>query len=175
MEEGEEGHKASVLERNLGGYCQGVGGRIDSPGGTETPGVEGHPRGDETSIVTSKGNGVTGGGQVGVGRRRKISSHPGDQGCRDSARTKHGHRRSRAISAAAPIVGQDRERERKRRQGRGTGCKHMNGGHRWHRCFQSQSWHKPRVHHTGVGGVDGGSSRCGSPREQGRPQGDRYI
>ena len=55
MEYGEEVHKVSEMELNLGADFQGVGVGIKSLGGTKTPGVEGETREDETSEVTPKG------------------------------------------------------------------------------------------------------------------------
>ena len=49
------------MEKILNGDRQGVGGVINLPGGIKTPGVEGLPRGDETSGATPKGDGVLGG------------------------------------------------------------------------------------------------------------------
>ena len=50
----EGGYEASELAENLGGNHQGVGGRVKSPQGIDTPGVEELPRGDETSGVTPR-------------------------------------------------------------------------------------------------------------------------
>ena len=63
-----EGPKAFGIAENPRGDCQGVGGKVESPRGTNTPGVEELPQGDETSRVTPKGNIVPeaeGQGQVG--------------------------------------------------------------------------------------------------------------
>ena len=46
--------------RKSRGDCQGVGGGVDSPKGTDTPGVEELPWGDETSGVSPEGDGVLG-------------------------------------------------------------------------------------------------------------------
>ena len=50
----------SRVAENPGGYCQGVGGGVQLPGGINTPGVEELPVGDENSGVTPKGDRVPG-------------------------------------------------------------------------------------------------------------------
>ena len=67
---GEGGCKASGVAKNPRGNCQGVGGGVESPRGTDNPGVEELPRGDKTSGVTPEGNrvpGADGRGQGGDG------------------------------------------------------------------------------------------------------------
>ena len=49
------------MKQVMGGYCQVSVREIKFPGGDETPGVEGLPKGDKTSEVTPKGNRVPGG------------------------------------------------------------------------------------------------------------------
>ena len=58
--EEEGGSKASRVVENPRGYRQGVGGGVESPQGTDTPGVADFPRGDETPGVTTAGEGVPG-------------------------------------------------------------------------------------------------------------------
>ena len=60
-------HEASGVAENPRGDCQGVGGGVESPSGTNTPGVEELPRGDKSSGVTLEGNGVTGSDRQGRG------------------------------------------------------------------------------------------------------------
>ena len=67
MDGGEGVHEVSGVALNPGGDCQGVGGAIELPRGTKTPGVERFPRGGETSIVTPEGYGVPGGDGRGWG------------------------------------------------------------------------------------------------------------
>ena len=67
---GEGGCKASGVAENPWGDRQGVGGGVESPRGTDNPGVEELPRGDKTSGVTPEGDvvpGADGRGQGGDG------------------------------------------------------------------------------------------------------------
>ena len=58
---GSEGDRnVTGVEENPGADCQGVGGGVDLPRGTETTGVEELPRGDKTFRVTPKGDIVPG-------------------------------------------------------------------------------------------------------------------
>ena len=55
----EGGPEASGVAENPGVDRQGVAGGVELPRGTKIPGVEELPRGDETSVVTFEGDGVT--------------------------------------------------------------------------------------------------------------------
>ena len=46
------------MAKKPGGDCQGVGGGVESPMVTNTPGVEELPQREETYIVTFEGDGV---------------------------------------------------------------------------------------------------------------------
>ena len=48
------------MAENSGEDCQEVGGGVELTRGTNTPGVEELPRGEETSGLTLEGDGVTG-------------------------------------------------------------------------------------------------------------------
>ena len=53
----EGGREASGVAENPQGYRQGVGGGVDLPQATDTPGVAELPQGDETPVVTTAGEG----------------------------------------------------------------------------------------------------------------------
>ena len=53
VEDEEGGRKAFGVEENPQGSCQGLGGGVESPQGTDTPVVADLPRGDETPRVTT--------------------------------------------------------------------------------------------------------------------------
>ena len=57
---GKESPEASGVEENSWGDCQGVGGGLDLPRGTNTPRVEELPRGGKISRVTLEADGVLG-------------------------------------------------------------------------------------------------------------------
>ena len=54
------GHKAYGVVGNLGGNRQAVGGGVESPQGTDTPGVDALTQEDGTSRVATEGDKVTG-------------------------------------------------------------------------------------------------------------------
>ena len=63
----EGGREASGVAENPRGYCQGVGGGVESPQGIDTPGVAEFTRGDETPRATTAGEGVPGEDGRGMG------------------------------------------------------------------------------------------------------------
>ena len=139
-----------------------MGGGIELPGGTETPGVEGLPQGDETSVVTPKGDGVPGGVETGRGgeppppqppRRLQV---PGLSRAKQLRSVDQGRRRSRV----------------NRRKGSRKAGKQESSGCRQHLWCQAQERHDLQVRLTGANRDDGGSNRRGDPVEWRRTCGD---
>ena len=78
--------KASGVAENSGGDCQGVGGGVKSPRGTDTPGVEELLWGDKTSGVIPEGDGVTGTGRQERGGDRNSPATRGTEGSTNTSR-----------------------------------------------------------------------------------------
>ena len=104
MRDIEGGPEASRVAENSGGDCQGLGGGVEFPRGTDTPRLEEFPRGDSTSGVTLKGNGVPGADRRGQGGDGKS---PATQDTEVSGNTR---RREEMASRQEPVAPQSPQR-----------------------------------------------------------------
>ena len=81
----ERGPKASIVAENPGKECQGVLGRVESPRGVDTPGMEELPQGYETSGVNPEGDVVPGANGQGQGGDENSSAYRDTEARRDTS------------------------------------------------------------------------------------------
>ena len=142
------GREASGVAENPWGYRQGVGGRVELPQGTDTPGVAELPRWDKTPGVTTKGEGEPredGWGRVGD---EKKPHHPSNRGARSRRRQQQADGRTKDGAAAAPIAGHGGRQQKRWDPDKAY---HRHG----RRQAQSRRASAPQVRLTGTNGEGG--------------------
>ena len=118
------GRKASGVAENPQGSRQGVGGGVESPQGTNTPGVTELPRGGETPGVTTAGEGAPREDGRGRGGYKTPPHHPSNRGARRRRRRQQVDGQAEDGGSAAPTSGHEGGRRQRRDPAK---------AYRWHR------------------------------------------